>query len=1040
MAFDKDYYNNTYQDVSALGVNPFEHYMEWGWKEGRNPSPTFDSAWYLEQNEDVRSSGVNPFVHYVTWGRDEGRLPQPPRYGPETKQDPYSVWCDLNGMTSGSRLDLEELLSARFGRLPRISFVTPVYNTDAALLRLLVSSVLAQVYDDWELCLVDDASSSGHVGSLLDELGALDERIRVIRLQANGGISEATNAGVTLASGPVVAFLDHDDLITPDCAAELAIYYADHPDADMVYSDDDKIDMEGRRYSPQFKPDWAPVLLLSYMYMSHIFSVRKELFERLGGFRKDFDGAQDYDFALRASECARHVGHIPKVLYHWRAAPGSTASSADTKPASLELGRRAVREAVERRGLPAEVVHPDWAAAAKVGMFELRFVDDGPSVTLIIPLRNKVHFLKACLESLEKTTYRNYDILVVDNESDEPETLDYLAGLEGMPRIRVVKIANPDSGFSYAYVNNQAVRHTQADYVLFLNNDTSVISPQWLSQMMGYARIDAVGAVGARLYFEDGTIQHAGIVHGYHEGLVGHAFRNKPPYDWGTMGFIRTSREYSGVTAACLLTSRALFQSLGGFDEVNFAVAYNDVDYCYRVVSAGRSCIYCSTAELYHYEGKTRGFNDNPKERVNLRRLWGDWNDRWYNPNLSLENEDFEPSAARPATTRLRSVRVVAVSHNLNYEGAPITFCDLMQGLKATGGMDITIVSPEEGPLRAVYENAGIRVIVTRHAMAGVTDGETFTAWIGGMAMLFEGLEADVIVANTLRTFWAVQGARAAGIGSLWCQHESEPWPTYFNYLPASIRPFAYRSFADAYRVLYVAEATRRAWRELDTRGNFKIIRHGIPPERLAAEITRYGRVEARSRLGVEKDDIVVSVVGTVCERKGQEDLVKAFALIDENIQTKLRIFIAGRLAEHAYHVKLKTAVSALSQALQDRVVITDEIEDPFLYYSASDIFVCTSRIESAPRVLVEAMACQLPIITTPVFGIPELVARDVNALFYDPADIKDLAAKIQNLASDPIRRSEMAQNSKHVLDAQPGFNDMVQNYAIQIKQAANLA
>lgn len=618
------------------------------------PDLQFDADWYLDTYPDIRDAGIDPLTHYIAFGAAEGRLPCPP---PQVEQAPkYAAWVEANRLHDTDVAELRQALAERDGHLPKISIITPVYNTDPRLFEEMVQSVTSQIYQDWELCLVDDCSPAAHVEPMLAEAAAKDPRIRMMRLPLNGGISAATNAGVQMASGEVVAFLDHDDVITPDCLAEIALYFADHADADLVYSDDDKIDMEGTPYAPQFKPDWSPVLLLSFMYMAHILSVRRSLFLDLGGFRTPFDGAQDFDFVLRAAEHARHIGHIPKVLYHWRAAPGSTATSADAKPESFEAGRRAVEEALVRRGLSdARAVHPEWAALGRCGMYEVEFPDTGPSVTIVIPTHNQAALLRTCVESLHATSYQNYEILIVDNDSNDPDCLAYLKDLRDHHDVRVAKISSVNGTFSYANLNNQAVlNHCDSDFVLLLNNDTKVISPKWLSQMVGYARMPDVGAVGARLYFEDGTIQHAGIVHGYHGGLVGHAFRNAQPHDWGYMGFIRASREYSGVTAACMLTPRAVFEALGGLDEVNFAVAYNDVDYCYRLVQSGRSCIYCSTAELFHFEGRTRGFVDNPQEQVSFRRLYGNWVDRWYNPNLSLENERFEPAVTRTESRRHR--------------------------------------------------------------------------------------------------------------------------------------------------------------------------------------------------------------------------------------------------------------------------------------------------------------------------------------------------------------------------------------------------
>lgn len=950
---------------------------------------------------------------------------------------PYEAWQAVNGFTPAARLDLIKALAAASGK-PRISLVMPVHDTPPHLLTAAIDSVRGQVYDDWELCIADDASTSSAVRQLLADAAAADPRIRLTRMDRNGGISLATNAAAAMASGEVLAFLDHDDLITPDCLGEIALYYARNPLADLVYSDDDKISDNGKRFAPQFKPDWAPALLLNFMYFSHILTVRRSLFERLGGFRAEFDGSQDYDFALRATERARAVGHIPRVLYHWRATAGSTATSGAAKPYSFDAGRRALQEALERRGIKAEVIQPEWAVAAHVGMFSLDFPDTGPSVTIIIPTYNRGDLLADCVASLEATSYANFDILIVDNGSTDPATLDYLRKTEGTPRLRVIRIPQRPEGFSYAALMNEAVGQASGEFVLLLNDDTTIISPRWLSQMVGYGQMDDVGAVGARLYFADGTIQHAGIVNGFNEGLVGHAFRGAKEGDWGYMGFIRCTREYSSVTGACMLTPRALFQSMGGFDESQFAVAYNDVDYGYRLVQRGLRCLYSPDAELFHLEGQTRGYRDNPAEVTALRKTWGGWRDCFYNPNLSLASERFEVDARRPAMRSDAPIRIAAVSHNLKYEGAPNTLFDLLVGLKRAGVVDPVVLAPQDGPLRAAYEAAGIPVQIFLQPADGVGI-DSYLLLRDALADALRDLEARVVVSNTLTTYYAVDAAHEAGIGSIWCQHESEPWQSYFDGLRPKVRSRAYAAFAKAYRVTYVADATRRTWAGVQTRGNAQLIRHGVPLDRLEAEVGRWSRQAARDLLRVAENEIVLILMGTRCRRKGQMDLVEALGSMSEDQAARLRLFVVGATSEADYGAELESAVAALPPRLAERIVFCGSVADVTPYYAAADIFLCTSRIESAPRVIVEAMAFGLPIITTSVFGIPELVEEKVNALFYTPGDTAALSKLIVLLALSDERRSELASRSRSVLDSQPGYAEMVESYATLIREAALL-
>lgn len=948
--------------------------------------------------------------------------------------DRYSAWRAVNGLTPAALADLQQAIEAARPNV-RFSIVTPVYNTGAGHLHETVQSVLAQVYGDWELWLCDDASTDPDTRRALAEVAVLDKRIRILTASQNGGISVATNTAAAKATGEVLVFLDHDDLLTPDCLAELALYYAAHPDADIVYSDDDKLDDEGRFYAPQFKPDWSPALLTSFMYMSHVFTVRRSLFAELGGFRSEFDGSQDYDFALRASERARHIGHIPRVLYHWRAVAGSTAVSGEAKPHSFEAGRKAVQEHLDRLGVTGQVIHPDWAQAAKVGMFSIRFPDQGPSVTIIVPTYNAADLLSVCLKSLELTTYRNYRVMVVDNDSDCPDTLAYLESLSE-PHVSVERVPKVGGRFNYAALMNEAVERAGGDLILFLNNDTKVVEPSWLSQMVGLAGFDDVGSVGARLRFADDHIQHAGIIQGYHDGLVGHAFRGLHASQWGYLGLMRAPHEQMAVTAACMLTPRNLFRKVGGFDATTFAVAYNDADYGFRLHKAGYRNLYCPDAELYHFEGRTRAKTDDPREVASMRKLYGRTVDPFHNPNLSLDNEQLQVAARRLPMRADRPVRLGVFTHNLRHEGAPKTLCDLIVGLKASGVIDPIVYAPATGPLAHAYGEADVEVRLVPEP----SPASNLADYLGVQSRLateFRAAALEAVVVNTITAHHAIGAAARAGLASIWCQHESEPWSNYYSALEPAVQVHAYAAFAQAYAVTYVADATRRAWAPVQTRHNAVTIRHAIPPSDLAAETSRWTRREARRRLGLHDDEVAVILPGTVCARKGQQDIVEAILLLPPEECGRIKVLIIGALVEPDYAVRLASTIEACEPTLAARIELVGPVEDMSLYYAAADLMACTSRTESAPRVLVEAMAFGLPIVSTPVFGIPEVVEEGVNAIFYNPGDIKSLADCILYLARDSVRRASMADAGRAVLESRPSYDDMLGKYASLIREAA---
>ena len=974
--------------------------------------------------------------------------------------DRYDAWLLVNQWNVRSRDYLISRLKSCRQPLPKISVVMPVYNPQIDFLESAIDSVIAQVYTNWEFCIADDCSTDFTVAETLKNWAAKDDRIRIQFRTENGNISAATNSAATLATGDIILFLDNDDELTPDALGEVALYFATHPTTDFLYSDDDKIDTKGRRFAPQFKPQWSPELLLSYMYLGHLCAVRKQIFEQIGGLRIGFEGSQDYDFALRATEISRHVAHLPLVLYHWRTAPGSTAISGAAKPASFAAGQKSIQDALNRRKINGNVAQHAWATKENLGIFAQDFPDEGPSVTVIIPTKNQLKLLKACLDSLENTTYKNYQVTVIDNESDDPKTLEYLKQLTG----QVLRIKNPGGKFSFAAINNRAVEQVDSEYVLFLNNDTEVINPRWLSQMVGYAQIPDVGAVGARLLYPDGRIQHAGVIHGLHHGLAGHAFKLMDKDNRGYLSQAMVTRNYSAVTAACTITPRQLFLELGGFDEQNFAVAYNDVDYGYRLLERGYRCVYCPDAELLHKEGTSRGFTDNPQEVAAFRRKYAGKNDSFYSPHLSLEDEYFHIQPRRvfmkeekstppypPQATRtppyppqggkvgedsgllvtaagnlIHRVRVLMCSNSLDFTGAPLHQYEIAVKLAADGVIEPIVLCATDGPLRLAYEQQGIEVIVRDNPLEHIYQRDAYDEAIRSFSKEIESLKVDAIYANTLENFFVVDAARLIGIPAVWNVHESEPWQTYFNRFGSEIAARALECFRFPYKVIFVADATRDRYLPLNSHHNFTVIHNGLDLSKLAnldnSEL-------ARKNLGIADEDVVILLLGTVCERKGQQDLVKALSLLPDKWHNKIRCFIVGDRPS-IYSNKLADMVAELPEKLRQRVTVVPETGEAGKYYKAADIFVCTSRVESFPRVILEAMACDLPIITTPVFGIKEQVRPGINGLFYTPDRPDELIAALISLLEDKSARQELAENAKYVLDSLNTFEEMTQAYA----------
>ena len=531
---------------------------------------------------------------------------------------------------------------------PGVSVITPTYNTPAHLLRECLDSVLAQTYPHWELCIADDASTQPEVRKVIEEYAARDSRVRVYWRERNGHISLASNSAIDLATGEFIALLDHDDTLAPHALYAVVRAIQARPGAQLVYSDEDKLDAEGQRCDPYFKPDGSPDLMRSQNYISHLGVYRRELVESVGRFREGYEGSQDYDLLLRCLACVSDpadVLHVPEVLYHWRKTEGSTAAAHEQKPYATEAARRALQEHADAcsTGVKVGVIAP--------GLYRHRWPipDPAPVVSLIVPTRDSLEVLRTCIESIiQRTTYPHYEILVVDNQSSEPETLEYLEALPYRHAGRV-RVLRHDQPFNYSAINNYAVRHAQGSVIGLVNNDVEVISPEWLTEMTSHAVRPEIGCVGAKLYYPDDTIQHAGVVLGV-GGVAGHSHKYFDRNHDGYFSRLRVVHNVSAVTGAVLIVRKDLFNAVGGLDAEHLHVAFNDVDLCLKVREAGFLNLWTPFAELYHHESKTRGADATPAKQQRFKRECDVMRKRWrtaliadpfYSPNLTLAREDY---------------------------------------------------------------------------------------------------------------------------------------------------------------------------------------------------------------------------------------------------------------------------------------------------------------------------------------------------------------------------------------------------------------
>jgi GT2 family glycosyltransferase len=551
----------------------------------------------------------------------------------------YAGWIKRHEPTTA---DFDRQRTTTFSRKPTISVVVPTYNTPLAFLTAMIDSVLTQTYGSWELCIADGNSSADWVWPTLERYAGQDKRIKVQFLDANRGIAGNTNAALALATGEFVALLDHDDTFAPNALFEVVKAINEQPEGDLIYSDEDKLDETGRRVDPCFKPDWSPDTLRSHNYICHLLVLRRSLVESLGGIRAGFDGAQDYDLVLRATEQARRIVHISKVLYHWRMHQLSTAFDTKSKSYIVEAGCKALGEHLDRMRTPARVIPTSLNGTYRV----IYHLPSQPLVSILIPNRDSAQMLGRCIESLSRTSYANYELVILENHSTSAETLAYYHQLEKQGNVRIVPWTKP---FNYAAVNNFGASQARGEVLLFLNNDVEVINPDWLEWMVKHALRPEVGVVGAKLLYADDTIQHAGIVIGM-GGVAGHAHLRFPRDADGYMNRLQITHNCAAVTGACLMTRRTVFEQVGGFDE-SFVLAFNDVDLCLQIQAAGYRVLWTPEAELYHLESKTRGAEDTNEKQARFSREYRLFLTKWerylksgdpyYNPNFRLDRSDY---------------------------------------------------------------------------------------------------------------------------------------------------------------------------------------------------------------------------------------------------------------------------------------------------------------------------------------------------------------------------------------------------------------
>ncbi len=929
------------------------------------------------------------------------------------------------------RPHLEGLLTqalAGFDRRPRFSILLPATADSAGRLADTLASLRCQIYPEWQVSIAVEPSAASRLEEAIDLADPRLERV----LPAEGtALHQLANAAAETATGEYFGLLHPGDRLAPEALFEAVCRLQSDSSPDVFYSDHDFVDGDGRRSQPRFKPDWSPTFLLGHDYIGRAVFVRRTLFSALGGLRPRFARAEIYDLLLRAAETTGDVVHIPRVLFHLRRGAGD--------PAEADTGARAARRrALQRRGLPAWLPAADDAGTGPVESLE--WPDEGPSVTVVVPTFNQCRLLRRCVESiLRKTTYRNFDILIVDNDSDDPDTLEYLREVADGLRVRTLQVPKIDGEFSFSRVNNAAVRLATADYLLLLNNDTEVSEPRWLSRLMGYGSLAGVGAVGARLLYPDGSLQHAGVALGMNRGpLPGHLFygRSTAEAEAEHLHLASACREVSAVTGACLLTARRLFLELEGLDEGELPVAFNDVDYCLRLAGRGLSTVYVAHAELTHFESRSRSPSDDPAQLTAFKRRHGATRERYTSPTLTRRLGDplrLDPRCAlRHDRFLTRPLRVLWAFPDAVGGGAEPPAATLAAA--AAGPWIESILLVSEGCAQRSDLAGGDLQSVEAPGFDQLRrlwdDHRALTVQIRELRIFLERLRPDVLVAGSFESFPFIHAAAAAAIPSVWRLPEHVSPGDLDHSMPEPARSLLDPSFAMAQRVAFGTRHTLELWQYLDTRLTFEwlgdtwqpTLSHARPsgatpqPRPPGATTTPAAAPQARELPGLTAGDkVLLCPVGTGPMRCWQTFLEAIRALAEK--RGDFRILLSAEPGAGDTLDQLQDAVRELG--LEHLLVTGESNRRADRHDPAADALVIGSSRGLRPAVLMQAMAESLPLVSGEPWALGEQI-QGVNALICEPKDPQGLASALDRLLSSSSLRRRLGADSRSLLGTFP--------------------
>ncbi len=1013
--FDIEYYLSTYPDIRSAGMNPVRHYILHGFYEGRQINnqnttkvPKSGRTWFFIKKFTRLAIKLNRrqikalvILIYKTWknygfsfliekfkirinniltpdiNSANNNLSTAFYSGIDFLEFDYKQWIAENECTNEELLKQKEL-GQLFDYRPKISILTPLFNTPTNLLKMTVESIMNQTYTNWELCLVDGNSSNAEIRPFLERMMKLDSRIKCEFLNENRGIAGNTNAALKLASGEFVHLMDHDDELPPNALFEVVDHLNHFPETDLIYSDEDKISMDGKRHTPFFKPGWSPDMLQAGMYIGHS-TYRTHLVLEIGGFRPAYDFSQDYDLALRFTEKTTKISHIPKVLYHWRTAPGSAAGGGKEFARQTNIG--AVEDAIVRRGFKGEAI---ILPACNRLFFE---VIDSPLVSIIIPSDNYQSIVKSVQNLVHKTLYKNFEIVIVTNKKIIPK----LKTRSGFEKVLFYQF---DEEYNFSKKCNLGVEISTGEYVLFLNDDVYPIDEDWLNVLLGYFQQDSIGAISPKLLYTNGTIQHAGLITGV-RNLFGTAFHTWPADSRFYFNLPQMTRTVSALSAACLLMKKSVFNEIGGFDPINTPISHSDFDLCFKIRELDLRLVYTPHTSLEHVghqsikELDTSGVEHSQKANTYMLKRWGKYieNDPYFPTNMRDELYFDSLHKIRMHLDKKINISkktdILVHTHDLSRSGAPLFAFDLASFLNA-GDKYVLTLSGDGGSLSSDYQEKELSLIIDQY---GVNHPESITTLIH---------DFDLVIVNTILGWELVLQAKKIGKPVVWIIHEGEFGTSLAD---SNLRIQDAMKIADV--VLFPSQNAKNIYQKYNANNNFSSFIFGCYPFSINVP---------DKNVEIHKSNTIKFVhVGSVEKRKGQDILISAYERLTSAQRDKVEITFVGReLVANYYSEQLKRTKKHHNIHWMGNQSHTEVLK----LISECDILVNSARDETGPLVIYEAMSAGKPVIGSKTGAVSEIIEENFNGFIFNVEDVDHLAGIMSKIISAPEQLEELGRNA----------------------------